>query len=668
MLSQENAIIEFSKGETVELPMPEKSGYIFEGWYDNNNFIGPRYMRLDGKYANSDKEFWAKWNLEEDQPRKDYYPKTYKVTLVLNGGLLKTDENIESYTEGKAVNLPVPEKGNYLFLGWYENADFSGDVVTKISENSTGDKVFYAKWTEEGVFPKKFKITFVLNGGIFDVVEAPTEYTEGELIVLPVPIREGYDFDGWFENENFNGQQKTKIFSFESGDKIFYAKWSEIYNGDSILKISAYGGYEEGAYVEIKINDGFTSSDYKIEYRLSDGISEWSMINSELIRKIDGHIRADVVGIKAGNYKIRINAKGETVILSDIQVSAYDRSGYAHFGQRNNGVGAYNPDGTIKQNAKIIYVTEQTKNSVEAEIAGSKYRGIVNILAQVSKLNDAPLNVRLLGRISVEGLSDCIIKAASNITIEGIGEDAELFQWGLSFIDCNSIEVRNLTFSGCSGNACSFKGNKSSDDFNSKNIWVHNNTFLNGSGEASTYFNGVSDVTIAYNNYVSNTSAEQIKNVNGSQTAYFTIHHNFYDDYLCSLIGTGQVNVHLYNNYYKGKSGNDFFISLNSGVYAFMENCYMQSCSAPPIITDDAAVKIWNTVFNNCGSVTGEGIFIAVNRNQQINYGSLKTDFELNGSNFYYNDNTEESNVSVMNKAEEVPDVVPIFAGVHRNS
>ena len=47
-----------------------------------------------------------------------------------------------------------------------------------------------------------------------------------------------------------------------------------------------------------------------------------------------------------------------------IQVYEYDRSGYAHFNY-DEGVGAYNNDGTPKDNAIIVYVTEENKNTVE---------------------------------------------------------------------------------------------------------------------------------------------------------------------------------------------------------------------------------------------------------------------------------------------------------------
>ena len=52
----------------------------------------------------------------------------------------------ESYAEGETVVLPTPYKEGESFLGWYKEADFSGEKVTEVS--GTGDVVLYAKFGE----------------------------------------------------------------------------------------------------------------------------------------------------------------------------------------------------------------------------------------------------------------------------------------------------------------------------------------------------------------------------------------------------------------------------------------------------------------------------------------------------------------------------------------
>ena len=64
--------------------------------------------------------------------------------MLRNGGELPEDAE-EVYTEEIVVILSVPTKEGYIFDGWYEDEDFSGEAVTS-TEGATGDKTFYAKW------------------------------------------------------------------------------------------------------------------------------------------------------------------------------------------------------------------------------------------------------------------------------------------------------------------------------------------------------------------------------------------------------------------------------------------------------------------------------------------------------------------------------------------
>ncbi len=71
----------------------------------------------------------------------------YNVTLHTDGGTINSG-NITSYTEFGDAQLPTDvTKTGYTFEGWYTNSDLSGDKVEWIYD-STGDKEFWAKWTE----------------------------------------------------------------------------------------------------------------------------------------------------------------------------------------------------------------------------------------------------------------------------------------------------------------------------------------------------------------------------------------------------------------------------------------------------------------------------------------------------------------------------------------
>lgn len=531
MLSESN-VVEFYAGERINLPEPAREGYKFGGWFRNEDCTGARYYYLDGKYTYSDIELWAKWIKEDDA---DSGAKKFKITYFLNGGHFPDGVSAESeYLSGERKVLPVPEMQGYKFSGWYENGDFSGSPVVEIGEECSGDKKFYALWEKipEGQ-TEEFTITYVLYGGEFGADEnVPRSYRKGDVISLPVPRRQNYVFGGWFGNALFEGNAIAGIYGNDFGNKIFYAKWTEISEGHKI-KVKDYGGHKESAYVEIEPAED-SAEEYSVRYREKKR-PDWKDIDKELIRFSRGLVRADILGIKAGSYDIEVKTNGDALTLYDITVAAHDRSGEALSGSKTDGFGGYNFDGTLKQGATVVYVTEENKNSVKAEIGGREYSGIANILS-VAAFKASPLVVRVVGQVSaatwnyleydpsnvyngrlltgtigqedllkggfnslntenysvLEGLASkiiydegqfdsywnmCEVENAGEITIEGVGTDAVIFQWGFSFRNCRSVEVRNLTFSDFPEYACRFT--------NSEKVWVHGNNF----GEGKNYWN-----------------------------------------------------------------------------------------------------------------------------------------------------------------------------------
>lgn len=68
------------------------------------------------------------------------------------------------------------------------------------------------------------KLSFETNGG--SSIET-VEVKKGESYELPVPTRTGYEFDGWFTDENFSGSAVTS--TTPESNLTFYAKWTQLY-------------------------------------------------------------------------------------------------------------------------------------------------------------------------------------------------------------------------------------------------------------------------------------------------------------------------------------------------------------------------------------------------------------------------------------------------------
>lgn len=172
-------------------------------------------------------------------------------------------------------------------------------------------------------------------------------------------------------------------------------------NDDIIGEVEVYGLNEEIS-VSFLTNKNYT---YAVYYKLKDDSDiNYIKLDDELIISDGDMLNCYILGIKAGTYKVKIEAHGKAtedvfwISLTNIEVSAQDRSGYAHFGA-TEGVGAYNNDGTVKEGTKIIYVTNENKNTVTCMINGETYTGLVNIL-QAQYKSVTPMLIRVIGKIT----------------------------------------------------------------------------------------------------------------------------------------------------------------------------------------------------------------------------------------------------------------------------
>lgn len=526
-------------------------------------------------------------------------------------------------------------------------------------------------------------------------------------------------------------------------------------------------GYNEGLCAEW---NGSLSEGVTVSYR-EKGSGEWTHADKELIREIDGgRIRADVVGLKAGEYSISVTCGGKTVTQSEITVFAHDRSGYAHFGAAE-GVGAYKNDGTPKDGAQIIYVSEATKNTVKAKIGGKDCTGIVQILSALPK-SDKPVIIRIIGTIGaaawnaidygkssvtadyvaantpstkgetlemrkytmteliekgfntldesvyteLDGLSDmsymnydsnkkefdscwnnCVIgsgntdgKFAEHVTIEGVGSDAGIVQWGMTFRYAKSVEVRNLTFDDYTEDACSFEGNTNSttfDGFDSSRIWLHNCTFYEGynawdvcneqdkgDGDGSTDFKKLAYLTISYNHYIETHKTGLIGGGDDHMTAAVTFHHNYYQGCKSRLPLARAANMHMYNNYYQGTTST--CLSIRSGGYAFVEYCYFDNAKNPveTLLGTKAVegkkrwgfVKIYNCEFKKISYTASEHVKETTDRTARFENDNIFSQyFDTDAAAFYYDEANARSDVAgLITDLNEIPVLIPRLAGV----
>ena len=137
------SVTDIAEGATVTEPIaPSKTGYTFDGWYEQSDFSETAWDFATDKMPAKDVTLYAKWT-----------PTTYAISYELNGGT-NYPSAITSYTiASQTITLGTPSKFGFVFDGWYDTANFDNVAVTDIATGSTGDKELYAKWSVDPAAP-----------------------------------------------------------------------------------------------------------------------------------------------------------------------------------------------------------------------------------------------------------------------------------------------------------------------------------------------------------------------------------------------------------------------------------------------------------------------------------------------------------------------------------
>lgn len=416
------------------------------------------------------------------------------------------------------------------------------------------------------------------------------------------------------------------------------------------VEILETGGWFESGYVTWSAYDG--AIDYNVYVKASSA-SDWTQLDRELVRQYPNYYRADALGLKAGDYQFKVEpvtASGavaaDAATSSAFTATAHDRSGFAHVGM-SEGIGAYKNDGTLKDDAKVLYVWADNAKTVSTTVkTGSKdtnietFTGLQAICDAYQKGWDTtPLAIRIIGTIksgnmdklssSEEGLQVKGKGAYSlmPITIEGVGYDAAIHGFGILVRNCKSTEFRNFAIMNCMDDCLSI-------DTKNSNVWIHNMDFFYGAtggdadqakGDGTVDIKGHSmNVTVSYNHFYDSGKCSLGGMTNDEETdAWHTYHHNWFDH---SDSRHPRIRVqffHVYNNYYDGNS--KYGVGMTSGGSALVENNYFRNCKYPMLTSKQG------TDAEGAGTFSGEpgGVIKAFNnilvnpRKIQYNTGAM---------------------------------------------
>ena len=368
-------------------------------------------------------------------------------------------------------------------------------------------------------------------------------------------------------------------------------------NPAGVVKITEAKAWLESAYLKWAPFEGASSYNVYVDGK---------KIDAQLIRQYASYFRADVLGLKAGSYSVKVvpvDAAGKEMAgantVSNLLVKNYNREGFAHF--NFEGIGAYNNDGTLKSDAKVLYITASTAKTVSTEvITGAKnkkenVKGLQAIIDAYQKGYDTtPIAFRIIGKVSLadlDGISSSAeglqIKGKTgystmNMTFEGVGDDATIYGFGFLVRSAKSVEFRNFAIMRCLDDAISL-------DTENSNIWIHHlDLFYGRKGSAADQAKGDGTVdikgnskyvTVAYNHFWDNGKSSMCGMKSETGENWITYHHNWFDHSDSRHARVRTMTVHMYNNYYQ--HCDVYGVGATMGSSVFMESNYFDAVKRP---------------------------------------------------------------------------------------
>ena len=240
-----SATLPSSVKETYVIPTPKKDGDVFVGWYNNPRGQGTPITSIPAGYKGTIYAIWQNENPDSDK-------EINIITWVLNGGIVPSgdvpsnEQLIASFKDGYNTYFSqsiatTRELSNFLYYGNSQGCDVSkmltdeksgwkwlGDYLLSVAGSLDSEsawrwhlfaffncndgtvtdtqKVATADFSQAGK-PEAWGTAYQIAMGITG--ELPT--TVSKEFELPIPVKEGYVFIGWFDNPEGTGTAITSI-------------------------------------------------------------------------------------------------------------------------------------------------------------------------------------------------------------------------------------------------------------------------------------------------------------------------------------------------------------------------------------------------------------------------------------------------------------------------
>ena len=199
--NEDNKSVIINDIENIDYPDVYKEGYELVGWFLDEDLT--EEFNLDGVYldaltSNLSMFAYAKWKICK-----------YQVVFKADDVTLSS----QKVEYGKAAIAPqAPEKSGYDFEKWDNDYSFiKNDITINAVYKSRPLSIVYIDQETNALLTEL----------------SPNEYNSGEIVTLPIPTKDGYEFNGWFLNK-ISMYPITEIPAYANGDVTLYARFTEL--------------------------------------------------------------------------------------------------------------------------------------------------------------------------------------------------------------------------------------------------------------------------------------------------------------------------------------------------------------------------------------------------------------------------------------------------------
>ena len=221
---------------TISSTKPTRTGYTFLGWSLSSTATSASYQPGGSITLTANDTLYAVWKAN-----------TYTVSYNANGGSGAPSNQTKTYGVTLTLSNTKPTRTGYTFSAWNTAQNGSGTSYAPGGSYTANAAVtLYAQWTVN-----TYVVTFDAQGG--SVTPASKSVTYGQPYgSLPVPVRAGYRFDGWFTVATGGTQVTAETVVTVTSAQTLYAHWTV----QSIVHVKGADGALHDGIVTVKGADG----------------------------------------------------------------------------------------------------------------------------------------------------------------------------------------------------------------------------------------------------------------------------------------------------------------------------------------------------------------------------------------------------------------------------